>query len=498
MYRWECNITSRPLTSNNILQHRFHTTLMSRAILHVSVRRACRDVCLSSVRATRCTPANARARSWGKFAQQPTDLDFAHLSPRLRAAIQKKNEEKLAFQYVEPPVKVFREVQTVTTDEELRELAHLQPTSADLEEWRAFAVRNGEHEEAYNISTLFVDRPESSILQDPNATTAELDWQFRDMLATSRQAARLAGEGNLRPFDDPLDGAVSIAFFQDRVQLRYEAYNESTRIVQGVMNFTLAALINIVKRRRHRSDQLARLLTSLHNKESGVRQLMMEIIVLLPTIKRVLQNHHLIIGRNTLLVDEQIARMQGWKQNINPISRGWERLIDQIDTIRGSELGELIKADELRQWVLYMLLQTRTIKVKLKQLRILYIGHDIRAIVEARHYHDFLHPYFSNKAGVRNSSTLLRKVYQHGIRKNLPCSDLGHSMDKIHRKYVVSDLSLYINMLDRCLYFIQTSRVSKQHRYQEWSADTPEPVLPNYVRKAVERHRKQYGSQSIY
>jgi len=78
---------------------------MSRAILHVPLRRACRDVCLSSVRVTRCNPLLARARSWGKFAKAPIDLELTHLSPRLRAAIEKKNEEKLAFQHIELPVR---------------------------------------------------------------------------------------------------------------------------------------------------------------------------------------------------------------------------------------------------------------------------------------------------------------------------------------------------------------------------------------------------------
>ena len=210
---------------------------MSGILFHVPLRRACRDICLSSVRATRCTPVNARARSWGAFARKP---DLTHLLPRLRAAIEKKNEEKLAFQHIELPVEVYPEPpQTITTDEELKELAHLQPTSADLREWIDFAIENGHHSNAYDISRLFLVPLNGSALLDPNATSVELDWQLRDMLAISRQNSKLAAEGKLQPFDDPMDGAVLIAYQLDRIQLRYEAYASAVDATNAVLGLSL-------------------------------------------------------------------------------------------------------------------------------------------------------------------------------------------------------------------------------------------------------------------
>jgi len=55
-----------------------------------------------------------------------------------------------------------------------------------------------------------------------------------------------------------------------------------------------------------------------------------------------------------------------------------------------------------------------------------------------------------------------------------------------------------VQLVKRCLLFIQVSRISREHNYQKWSISAPKPVLPDYVRKAVERHRAQFGAQSIY
>jgi len=89
---------------------------MSGLLLHVPLRRACRDICLSWVHATRYTFVIPRARSWGGFAQKP---NLEHLSPRLKNAIEKITEEQLAFQYIEPPIEVYPE-SLQTTDEELK------------------------------------------------------------------------------------------------------------------------------------------------------------------------------------------------------------------------------------------------------------------------------------------------------------------------------------------------------------------------------------------
>jgi len=172
-YRYE---TEEPTTSNYNLQHHPPPPFMSRAILHVPLRRACRSICLSF-------PLNARARSWGKFAQKPA-ADLKHLSPRLKAAIQQKNEEKLAFQYIEPPVDVYPE-SPQTAEAQLKELAHLQPSRADLEKWRDSAIRAGRHAEAWAIEKLLIYPVRNYLLVDPTAKSSDLDWQFRDLLAIS-------------------------------------------------------------------------------------------------------------------------------------------------------------------------------------------------------------------------------------------------------------------------------------------------------------------------
>jgi len=190
--------------------------------------------------------------------------------------------------------------------------------------------------------------------------------------------------------------------------------------------------------------------------------------------------------------------MQGWKQNINVISHGLDKLIDQVNNIQNKSLCERLKLDELRGSLIKMLLVTRSIKVKLKKLRIVHTGHEIPALTEARDLHTFLHLYHTGRTGIREAVATLRKVYQVASRKNKPYAGEAYAMDRIEKGHIDTKLSRDIKLLDRCIFFIQISRVSRTHNYQRWSASSPKPVLPNYVRKAVERHREQYGSQSIY
>jgi len=145
-----------------------------------------------------------------------------------------------------------------------------------------------------------------------------------------------------------------------------------------------------------------------------------------------------------------------------------------------------------------MLVKIRLIKVELKKLRILRVSHDMKTIVEARKLHAFLHPYYAYRSGIEDNLFIIRSAYLNACRKNFPYVGKASTMVKLEHKHLSDDLTRDIRLLDRCLYFIQTSRVSREHHYQQWSASTPSPVLPDYVKKAVERHREKYGSQGIY
>ena len=144
------------------------------------------------------------------------------------------------------------------------------------------------------------------------------------------------------------------------------------------------------------------------------------------------------------------------------------------------------------------LVEIRLIKVDLKKLRILRVSHDMKTIAEARKLHAFLHPYYAYKSGIKDNLFIIRTAYLNACRKNFPNVGKASTMFKLEHKHLSDDLTRDIRLLDRCLYFIQTSRVSRKHKYQEWTASTPKPVLPQYVRVAVESHRKEYGTQSIY
>ena len=369
--------------------------------------------------------------------------------------------------------------------------------SADLREWIDFAVENGHHSNAYDISRLFLVPLNGSALLDPNATSVELDWQLRDMLAISRQNSKLAAEGKLQPFDDPMDGAVLIAYQLDRIQLRYEAYASAVDATNAVLGFGFLPMMKVGWRSRH-SLQATGLVPRLFHHVSRLRQSNVDIRHSLPIIKQVIQNHHLIIGRNVLLCDEQKDRMQGWKQNLNLISRGWDQLIHQVHNIENESLRVSLNLDKLSVRLLKMLLKTRDIKVKLKKLRILHTGHKIPAMAEAQELRNFLHLYHTGRTGVREALAVLRKIYQVAARKNKPYASEAHAMDRIAEDHVETELSRDIMLLGRCIFFIQVARVGRTHNYQRWSTSSPKPVLPDYVKKAVERHREKYGSQSIY
>jgi len=138
---------------------------------------------------------------------------------------------------------VYPEVQTVTTDEELRELAYLHPTRADLEEWIASAIERGNHAHAYDISRLLLVPVDNNTLLNPKATSIDLDWQLRDMLTISQQNSKLAVEGNLRPFDDPLDGAALVTYQLNRITLRYDAYWNVIDATNAVLGFGFLPMI---------------------------------------------------------------------------------------------------------------------------------------------------------------------------------------------------------------------------------------------------------------
>ena len=253
-------------------------------------------------RATPQLHINAIARasraksSWGKFGRKPADL--SHLSPRLRAAIEKKNEEKLAFQHLKTPVEVYPEPQqtvtsvtTVMTDEELNELAHLQPSLAQMEQWRVLAVEEGQYEKAIDLSRLiWMARRDGwpYFLLDPHTPAYDLDWQLVDMLAKGRESAMLAVDDNLRPYNDPMDGAAMNAWLLERIILRLENYRTAEEKLTRVMNVTFPAIVSIARR----ASRSRGLLDRLHYWKKSVLGFIMEVEHMLYVVKRIIHNNY--------------------------------------------------------------------------------------------------------------------------------------------------------------------------------------------------------------
>jgi len=128
-----------------------------------------------------------------------------------------------------------------------------------------------------------------------------------------------------------------ISYQAERVQLRYKAYSDAVDILETVLNMNVPLLLKIASRMtllsrkrarrvRIQSDQPS-LFERMFDHTTKLRQLRMDILGLLGTIKQVVQNHHLIVGRNNLLCDEQKDRMQGWKQNLNLVTSGYQKVI---------------------------------------------------------------------------------------------------------------------------------------------------------------------------
>jgi len=241
--------------------------------------------------------ASRAQSSWGKFGRKPSG--YSHLSPPLRAAIEKKNEEKLASQYIELPVEVYPEPpQTITTDKELQELAHLQSSPARLEEWRDIALQNGRYEEANDLTRLL--SPGRATwpyhLLDPSTPSHELDRQLVDMLARCRENARLAADDDIRPYDDPIDGAAMNAWLLERIKLRFENYRATERRLTMVIAVTFRAVLNIAKRSARSRVPFDR----LHQSRRNVMALILEVEYMLHVEKRIIQNNYTLVGRNPL------------------------------------------------------------------------------------------------------------------------------------------------------------------------------------------------------
>ena len=320
---------------------------------------------------------------WGTLVQKPADL--SHLSPRLRAALQKKNEEKLAFQHIELPVEVYPEPpQTFTTDGELNELAHLQPSREQMEEWKDIALQNGRYEEANDFLRLL--SPGRATwpyhLLDPSTPSHEFDLQLVDMLARGRENARLAADGNLRPYDDPLYGAAMNAWLLERIKLRLENYRATEKRLTMVISMTIRAVLNVAKRTARSRVPFGR----LHQSRRNVSRLMLEVEYMLHFSKRIIQNNYALVGRNLLLADEHKDRMQGWKQAINQVTAGWISLSDTLNRLQGEPVARFVNFPVLGALFTAMVTNTREIKYAMKKLRILHSGYDTQAIADAKAY----------------------------------------------------------------------------------------------------------------
>ena len=305
--------------------------------------------------------ASRAQSSWGKFGRKPSE--YSHLSPRLRAAIEKKNEEKLAFQHIELPVEVYPEPpQTVTTEEDLDELARLQPSTAKLAEWRIAALRDGRYTEATDLRRLVSRVPYQYFLLDHNAPSRDLDWQFVDMLARGRECSRLAAEDNIRPYNDPVDGATINAYLLERISWRLDSYRYIEQSLTMVFNIAIPAMVNIARRSRRTYFWLARLLPG----KTVVRRYIIRTEEMLFIVKTIIQNRYLILGRNLLLVDEQMDRVQGWKQNLNRVTAGWVSLRNVLDRLPSEPVARFINFPVLRALFTAMLDNTREIKYLMK------------------------------------------------------------------------------------------------------------------------------------
>jgi len=145
-----------------------------------------------------------------------------------------------------------------------------------------------------------------------------------------------------------------------------------------------------------------------------------------------------------------------------------------------------------------MVRDTRRLKYEMKQLRLLHASHDdMLAIADVRAYREITHPKFRIQSEVSQKVVDLRKWYLTQCRRGLDYTDRAFALAKA--EVFINDVVLEeVQKVVRCLQFIWISRVSREHNYQKWSISAPKPVLPEYVRKAVERHREQFGAQSIY
>jgi len=388
--------------------------------------------------------------------------------------------------FSEPP-------QTITTDEELNELAHLQPTLEELNEWRILAVENGQHQDANDFLHLMVPLSYYYRLVDPEATSTELDWQLSDMLSRNLVNSKLASENELRPYDDPLDGAAMIAYQLERIRFRVDRYRIAESTLTSALRLAVPVMVSHAKRSRDRN-----LLARLQDGKSLVRSLVMIVESLLPVVKRVFQNYHLIAGRDLLFADEQRDRMQGWKQNLNLVTNGWQQIVDGLlsDSWRNTPLRERINVPSLIEMAIRQSMQTRTIKLDLKKLRILHTSYNMIAVEEAKARRQLTHARFRSNTAIRHSIVVFRNLYLNACRDGKPCYGRVVAISEIETK-LDSDLIHEMQLLERCIHFLQISRISRKYSYQKWSVSTPRPVLPDYVREAVERHRKEYGAQSI-
>lgn len=211
------------------------------------------------------------------------------------------------------------------------------------------------------------------------------------MLAQGRECARLAADDDIRPYDDPMDGATMNAYLLERITWRLDNYRDIEQSLTMVFKLTIPAMVNIARRSRRTLFWLARLIPG----KTLVRRCIMQTTEMLFIVKAVIRNHYTILDRNLLLVDEHKDRMQGWKQNLNRITAGWINLRNILDFgYRRGHLAERVGYPRLSALFHDMTKVTQKLKYAMKAMHILHRSHNMLAISDAKTHQKHTHPTF--------------------------------------------------------------------------------------------------------
>lgn len=201
------------------------------------------------------------------------------------------------------------------------------------------------------------------------------------------------------------------------------------------------------------------------------------------------------MSRNLLFSREQ--RFVGYmKLNSHNAINGQLGVIAALDRIRS---GLLATWGSAKYAIAHSQLpQLTSIKETFKYLKLLYLQRSDPVLYELHMSKTWTHTLYCRTSETRTVLSAAKWSYWRNIRDGDDCVIQFEVLRIMADQLLNGDIYREVRALIRSIHILQATRISQNHDYQKYPSELPEPVLPDFVRTALKKHRAKYGKDSIF